>query len=66
MRQLPPTNPTPPPSFPCPPPPAAGKYTVPVLWDKKTGRIVNNESSEILRMLNAEFNELATNPALDL
>ena len=29
-----------------------GKYSVPVLWDKKTGTIVNNESSEILRMLN--------------
>ena len=26
------------------------KYSVPVLWDKKTGTIVNNESSEIIRM----------------
>lgn len=33
-------------------PRAAGKYTVPVLWDKKKGTIVNNESSEIIRMLN--------------
>ncbi|MEI9964948.1 MAG: glutathione S-transferase C-terminal domain-containing protein [Caulobacteraceae bacterium] len=32
-----------------------GKVTIPVLWDKKTGRIVNNESSEIIRMLNTEF-----------
>jgi glutathionyl-hydroquinone reductase len=32
-----------------------GKVTVPTLWDKKTKRIVNNESSEIIRMLNAEF-----------
>jgi putative glutathione S-transferase len=32
-----------------------GKVTVPVLWDKKTKRIVNNESSEIIRMLNTEF-----------
>ena len=32
-----------------------GKVTVPTLWDKKTGRIVNNESSEIIRMLNSEF-----------
>jgi putative glutathione S-transferase len=31
-----------------------------VLWDTKTGRIVNNESSEILRMLNTEFDEWAT------
>lgn len=34
------------------------RYTVPVLWDKKTGTIVNNELSEILRMLNTEFNDL--------
>ena len=27
-----------------------GKVTVPTLWDKKTRRIVNNESSEIIRM----------------
>jgi putative glutathione S-transferase len=34
-----------------------GRVTVPVLWDKKTNQIVNNESADILRMLNAEFNE---------
>ena len=33
-----------------------GRVTVPVLWDKKTNKIVNNESSEIIRMLNSEFN----------
>jgi putative glutathione S-transferase len=33
----------------------SGKVTVPVLWDKKTKRVVNNESSEIIRMLNTEF-----------
>ena len=32
-----------------------GKVTVPTLWDKKTKKIVNNESSEIIRMLNSEF-----------
>lgn len=32
-----------------------GPVTVPVLWDKATGTIVNNESSEIIRMLNSEF-----------
>ena len=32
-----------------------GRCTVPILWDKKTGKIVNNESSEIIRMLNREF-----------
>jgi putative glutathione S-transferase len=32
-----------------------GRVTVPVLWDKKSHAIVNNESSEILRMLNGAF-----------
>ncbi len=32
-----------------------GRVTVPVLWDRKTRSIVNNESSEIIRMLNSEF-----------
>jgi glutathionyl-hydroquinone reductase len=36
-----------------------GKVTVPTLWDKKTGKIVNNESSEIIRMLNSEFRGIA-------
>jgi putative glutathione S-transferase len=36
-----------------------GKVTVPTLWDKKTRRIVNNESSEIIRMLNSEFSGIA-------
>lgn len=44
----------------------SGKYTVPVLWDKKLKTIINNESSEIIRMLNLEFNALAENPKLDL
>lgn len=40
-----------------------GKVTVPTLWDKKTGRIVNNESAEIIRMLNSEFAELGADAA---
>jgi putative glutathione S-transferase len=32
-----------------------GRVTVPVLWDKETQTIVNNESSEIIRMLNSAF-----------
>lgn len=36
-----------------------GKVTVPTLWDRKTRKIVNNESSEILRMLNSEFGGIA-------
>jgi len=43
-----------------------GRFTVPVLWDKKTRTIVNNESSEILRMFNSEFNEWARHSDLDL
>ena len=35
--------------------------TVPVLWDKKTQTIVNNESSEIIRMFNTSFNALTGN-----
>ena len=38
-----------------------GRVTVPVLWDKTEKKIVNNESSEILRVLNSEFNELCPN-----
>ncbi len=34
-----------------------GQITVPVLWDKQKNTIVNNESSEIIRMLNSAFNE---------
>lgn len=33
-----------------------GKYSVPVLWDKREGTIVNNESAEIVRMFNSAFN----------
>jgi putative glutathione S-transferase len=36
-----------------------GKVTVPTLWDKKTRKVVNNESSEIIRMLNSEFGGIA-------
>jgi putative glutathione S-transferase len=42
------------------------RVTVPVLWDKEANRAVNNESSEIIRMLNSEFNQWADNPGLDL
>lgn len=45
---------------------AGGKYSVPVLWDEQTRTIVNNESSEIIRMFNTAFNALARNPSLDL
>ncbi len=35
--------------------------TVPVLWDKKTETIVNNESSTIIRIFNSAFNNLTNN-----
>lgn len=34
-----------------------GLVTVPVLWDKKRDTVVNNESSEIIRMLNSAFDD---------
>jgi putative glutathione S-transferase len=39
-----------------------GRVTVPVLWDKQTQTIVSNESSEIIRMFNSEFNHITGNP----
>ncbi len=42
-----------------------GAATVPVLWDMRTGTIVNNELSEIIRMLNREFDAWG-DPDLDL
>ncbi|MEF8853402.1 MAG: glutathione S-transferase C-terminal domain-containing protein [Haloarculaceae archaeon] len=40
-------------------PDASCRVTVPVLWDRDEGTIVNNESAEILRMLDTEFDEVA-------
>jgi putative glutathione S-transferase len=39
-----------------------GKVTVPTLWDRKRRTIVNNESSEIIRMLNRAFDGLGAKP----
>jgi putative glutathione S-transferase len=44
----------------------SGRVTVPVLWDKAEQTIVNNESSEIVRMLNGVFDAFAEHPELDL
>lgn len=38
------------------------RVTVPTLWDAKTCRVVNNESSEIIRMLNNEFGGVGAEP----
>lgn len=43
-----------------------GSVTVPTLWDKKQSTIANNESAEIVRIFNAEFNRLAAHPEVDL
>ncbi|MBD2580504.1 glutathione S-transferase family protein [Oscillatoria sp. FACHB-1406] len=37
-----------------------GRVTVPILWDKQKGTIVNNESREIIRMFDREFDAIAT------
>ncbi|MGC7403591.1 glutathione S-transferase family protein [Pandoraea pneumonica] len=40
----------------------SGRVTVPVLWDTATNTIVNNESSEILRIFNSAFDALGATP----
>jgi glutathionyl-hydroquinone reductase len=41
-----------------------GRATVPVLWDSQSQQIVNNESAEIIELLNSEFAGFATGPDL--
>lgn len=42
-------------------PDVSGRVTVPILWDKVTGSIVSNESSEIIRMFNQAFDGITGN-----
>jgi putative glutathione S-transferase len=39
-----------------------GRVTVPMLWDKQTNAIVNNESSEIIRIFNTAFDGIGAKP----
>ncbi len=39
----------------------SGRVTVPLLWDTRRNTIVNNESSDIIRMFNSAFNDLTGN-----
>jgi putative glutathione S-transferase len=39
-----------------------GRVTVPVLWDRVSGRIVNNESAEIIRIFNTAFDGIGAAP----
>jgi len=45
-----------------------GRFTVPLLWDKKLHTIVNNESSELIRIFNQDFNDFipAEKAAIDI
>lgn len=43
-----------------------GRISVPVLWDTRTDRIVNNESADIILMLNEAFDAFAAHPEVDL
>lgn len=43
-----------------------GRYSVPVLWDKKQNTIVNNESAELLRWLPTAFDDLHSEDGADL
>lgn len=40
----------------------SGRVTVPLLWDKKTGTVVSNESADIIRMFNSAFNGTGAKP----
>ena len=42
-----------------------GRISVPILWDKKTAQIVNNDSGAVARMFNCDFNKLAEFPEID-
>jgi putative glutathione S-transferase len=41
-----------------------GRVTVPVLWDRETSSIVNNESREVMRMLDVDFAALSRDPSM--
>ena len=43
-----------------------GRSTVPILWDEQTNTIVNNESAEIIEILNSQFNQFAQHLDLEL
>lgn len=43
-----------------------GIYTLPILFDKKTNKIINNDSADIIKMFNFEFNGYSTNPEMNL
>ncbi len=43
-----------------------GRVSVPVLWDIQSGQIVNNESADVLRMLNSAWDEVGGDPSVDL
>lgn len=43
-----------------------GRVSVPVLWDRKTRRIVSNASGDIMRMLGSQWNAVGGDPAVDL
>ena len=43
-----------------------GRCTVPILWDDLTKTIVNNESAEIIEILNSQFDRFAKHPNCDL
>ncbi|KII87773.1 hypothetical protein PLICRDRAFT_42268 [Plicaturopsis crispa FD-325 SS-3] len=44
----------------------SGRPTIPVLWDKETHTIVNNDSAEIVRIFNSAFNDAVAPEAAEL
>ncbi|MGD1938779.1 MAG: glutathione S-transferase family protein [Cyanophyceae cyanobacterium] len=43
-----------------------GRATVPMLWDDRQKQVINNESADIIQILNSQFDDFASNSKLDL
>ncbi|EGC37626.1 hypothetical protein DICPUDRAFT_149716 [Dictyostelium purpureum] len=43
-----------------------GRYTIPVLWDRQTKKIVSNESADIVQIFSSSFNNISKNQSLNL
>ena len=44
----------------------AGPFTLPLLWDRQNSRIINNDTLDIMQMLNNNFNQYTKHKQLNL